>query len=168
MVREGIPSPEIPSLSVRRNVPSSPNLLKTVMIFEAWRSVGWGRLSLVKPNRNVHSSPQQRTFTLTFRKVKLHSVKTLQTFAANVRRFRLARGITQGQLAELIGVTTHTVFHYESAARWPRDEGMDGLAKALGVRPWQLLAGEGEGGAVPPELIDHIAAAARACGLKIS
>lgn len=94
-------------------------------------------------------------------------MKTVEAFAANVRRFRQARGMTQGELAALIGVTTHTVFHYESAARWPRDEGMDGLAKALKVRPWQLLAEEGEGGAIPPEVVEHVAAAARACGLQM-
>jgi transcriptional regulator with XRE-family HTH domain len=89
-------------------------------------------------------------------------------FAANVRRFRLQREMSQTALAEAIDMTLQTVFSYESGAKWPRPETMTMLAAALKVRPWQLVADEGEGGSVPPELVEHVAAAAKACGLKIS
>jgi transcriptional regulator with XRE-family HTH domain len=90
------------------------------------------------------------------------------TFAKNVKRFRAARGLTQAELSSQLGVTLQTVFSYESGAQWPRDEVLDALAKALNVRPWQLIADETEGGTIPPELVEHVAAAAKACGLKVS
>lgn len=88
-------------------------------------------------------------------------------FAKNVKRFRGAKSLTQSELADKLGVTLQTVFSYESGAQWPRADAVAGLCKALGIRPWQLLAEEGEGGLIPPEVVDQAAALARACGLKI-
>lgn len=95
-------------------------------------------------------------------------MNVIPTFAKNVKRFRAVRGFTQAELAKKLGVTLQTVFSYESGAQWPRAEAIGGLCDALKIRPWQLLAEEGEGGTIPPELVDHIAASARACGLKVS
>jgi transcriptional regulator with XRE-family HTH domain len=95
-------------------------------------------------------------------------MKTLQALAANIRRLRLGNTLTQAQLAELVGVNVQSISNYENGQRWPQPDVFDLLGKALGVRPWQLLAGESEGGEIPPELVSHVEAAARACGLKVS
>lgn len=91
----------------------------------------------------------------------------MKAFAANIRRHRTARGLTQEQLADELGLSRQTVFYYESGSRWPQAAVFDQLAVALKVEPWQLLASEGQGGAIPPEVIDQVAALARACGLNI-
>lgn len=91
------------------------------------------------------------------------------TFGANLKRFREAAGLTQSQLGEKLGVTWQTVSNYETGMRWPREpEMVAAMSKVLRVRPWQLLAEEGDGGAVPPDVVDLAAQLARACGLKVN
>ena len=89
-------------------------------------------------------------------------------FAKNLKRIRAERRLTQAALAEQIGLTHVAIYNYEKAAQFPRSEVFDAICKALRVRPWQLLAEEGEGAVLPTELVEHVAAAARACGLKVS
>ena len=50
-----------------------------------------------------------------------------------IRRFRLARGLTQAQVAAAIGATEGAVRHYEKGVRTPGPEQLAGIAKALGV-----------------------------------
>ncbi len=90
------------------------------------------------------------------------------TFCRNLKRFRAARNLTQAGLAEVVGISEQTIWYYESGKHEPKFEMLGALAKALKVRPWELIADESEGGAVPPQLVEHVAAAARACGLKVS
>ena len=89
-------------------------------------------------------------------------------FAKNLKRIRNERQLTQAALAKQIGLTDVAIYNYEKAAQFPRSDVFDALCKALRVRPWQLLAEDGEGATLPTELVEHIAAAARACGLKVS
>lgn len=91
------------------------------------------------------------------------------TFGANLKRCREAASLTQTELGERAGTTWQTISNYETGARWPREpEIVAAFAKILKIRPWQFFAEESEGGAVPPGLVEHVAAAARACGLKVS
>ncbi len=90
------------------------------------------------------------------------------TLGANARRFRLAINLSQAEVADAVGVSQQTIFGYESGQSFPRADTFAALAKVLKVRPWQLVAEENEGGTIPPELVEHVAAAARACGLKVN
>lgn len=85
-----------------------------------------------------------------------------------MKRFRQVRNLSQAALAKNLGMSTQSVWYYESGTHWPKADVLEQIAGALGVRPWQLLAEEGEGGVAPPDLVEHIAAAARAAGLIVS
>lgn len=52
--------------------------------------------------------------------------------AANVLRSRLAAGLTQRQLANLIDVDSQQVSKWERAAHRPSDENLAALSQALG------------------------------------
>lgn len=91
-----------------------------------------------------------------------------QAFAANILRRRTALGLSQAQVAERAELTVQTISNYETGARWPQSpEVLDILAKALGVRPADLITQPGEA-PLPAELLDHLEAAARVAGLKVS
>lgn len=47
------------------------------------------------------------------------------------RAIRLASGLTQGELAEAIGVTRQAVTQWESGARSPRGRHLDAYAEAI-------------------------------------
>jgi transcriptional regulator with XRE-family HTH domain len=87
-----------------------------------------------------------------------------EVFTQNLKRFRDDRGLTQAGLAELLGVSEQTVWYYEAGKHWPKPDMVASIARELRIRPWQLFAAKGEGGAIPPELAEHIGAAARLCG----
>lgn len=51
----------------------------------------------------------------------------------NIRRYRKLRGMTQAQLAEVVGLTEGAVRHYESGIRAVKPELLEAIAAALGV-----------------------------------
>jgi len=57
----------------------------------------------------------------------------MKSFAEKVLDARSALGLTQPQLAELVGVSTRTVISYEKGEKSPRQSTMMKLAKALKV-----------------------------------
>jgi transcriptional regulator with XRE-family HTH domain len=63
----------------------------------------------------------------------------LQRFAANVRRLRAKRNLSQKALAERSGVSVSYVSMLERAQRSPPLETIEKLARALGVPPATLL-----------------------------
>lgn len=65
----------------------------------------------------------------------------LQVFAANVRRERTSRDLTQERLAELSGVDLASVGRIERAERDPGVRTILKLARGLGVPPQVLFAG---------------------------
>lgn len=70
----------------------------------------------------------------------MSSKKTPPTpFAARLYEARLARGLTQVQLAEKIGSTQRAISHYESTTGLPPVSVLIDLAKALGVSSDALL-----------------------------
>jgi transcriptional regulator with XRE-family HTH domain len=64
-----------------------------------------------------------------------------ERFAANLRRQRLANGLSQEQLAAKTGLHPSEVSRLERAVREPRLGTIAKLAHALGVSAAKLLAG---------------------------
>jgi transcriptional regulator with XRE-family HTH domain len=65
----------------------------------------------------------------------------LDRFAANVRRFRAKKKLSQKALADKIGISVSYVSMLERGQRSPPLETIEKLAKALGVPPGTLLGG---------------------------
>ena len=61
---------------------------------------------------------------------------------ATIKKLREAKGITQGQLAEEIGVSSKAVSKWETAKGLPDITLIEPLAKALGVSIMELMSGE--------------------------
>ena len=51
----------------------------------------------------------------------------------NIRRYRKAKGLTQAQLADAVGLTEGAIRHYESGIRAVKPELLEEIAKALEV-----------------------------------
>ena len=64
-----------------------------------------------------------------------------ERFGANLRRQRLAKGLSQEQLAEKTGVHPSEVSRLERAVRDPRLSTILKLARGLGVSAAKLVAG---------------------------
>ena len=64
-----------------------------------------------------------------------------ERFAANLRRQRLAKGLSQEQLAEKTGVHPSEVSRLERAARDPRLSTIVKVARGLGVSAERLVRG---------------------------
>lgn len=62
---------------------------------------------------------------------------------ANVKpplaRLREKKGLTQNDLAELIGVPQNTIARWESGAVIPREKSVEKLAKVLGCKPMDII-----------------------------
>ena len=61
---------------------------------------------------------------------------------ATIKRLREAKGITQSQLAEKIGVGSKAVSKWETAKGLPDITLIEPLSKALGVSVLELMSGE--------------------------
>ncbi len=57
----------------------------------------------------------------------------------NIRRLRIAAGLTQGELAKKVGVCTSTVTQWELGMSSPRMRRVDAIAGALGVAPREIV-----------------------------
>jgi transcriptional regulator with XRE-family HTH domain len=65
----------------------------------------------------------------------------LEAFAANVRRLRKERGLTQERLAEEAGLHLTDIARIETLRRSPGIEVVAKLARGLGVEAGELFAG---------------------------
>jgi transcriptional regulator with XRE-family HTH domain len=65
----------------------------------------------------------------------------LNRFAANVRRLRSRKKMSQKALADKIGISVSYVSMLERGQRSPPLETIEKMAKALGVPPSSLLGG---------------------------
>lgn len=72
--------------------------------------------------------------------------------AVRIREARLARGLSQAELAERVRVSQPTVAHWEQGAHAPRQMAMVRLADALGVTP-DWLTGETRPAATGPGVL---------------
>lgn len=61
-------------------------------------------------------------------------------YALSFKTLRKKRGLTQGNLAERVGVEQPTIQRWESGKQSPSLEDLDRLASALGVHPGELFA----------------------------
>jgi transcriptional regulator with XRE-family HTH domain len=66
----------------------------------------------------------------------------LRGFGARLAYFRLERGLTQPQLASLVGIGESEVSRYENGHHLPRLEGLVRLAIALEVSLDRLVMGD--------------------------
>ena len=62
-----------------------------------------------------------------------------EIFAANLRREREKRGLTQAQLSEKAGVGEQTVFNYENYRHPLNFDIIESICKALGVAPEEMM-----------------------------
>lgn len=63
-------------------------------------------------------------------------------FTSNIKKFRLLNGMTQMQLAVAADLSMGFICDLESGKKWGTLETMAKLAKALHVKPYQLLLPE--------------------------
>jgi transcriptional regulator with XRE-family HTH domain len=63
----------------------------------------------------------------------------LARFAANVRRLRARKGLSQKVLADKVGISVSYVSMLERGQRSPPLETIEKMARALGVPPHSLL-----------------------------
>ena len=73
----------------------------------------------------------------------------------NIRRHRKAKGFTQAQLADAVGLTEGAIRHYESGIRAVKPELLEEIAKALevpklahSIKSWAEKRAELERGAI--------------------
>ncbi len=66
----------------------------------------------------------------------------LTKFAANVRRLRSKKKLSQKALADKVGISVSYVSMLERGQRSPPLETIEKMAKALGVTPAALLGGK--------------------------
>ena len=60
----------------------------------------------------------------------------------NIRKYRKAKGLTQNELAEIIGSSQHRIANYERGIREPRLSTIEAIANALDVTVPELLGYE--------------------------
>lgn len=58
-----------------------------------------------------------------------------------MKRYRILLGITQAQLAERAGISVGYVGEVEMGRKFPSPEKLEGIARALDLRPFRLLMG---------------------------
>lgn len=86
-----------------------------------------------------------------------------QTLASRLAYYRDKRGWTQHDLAAAVGKSASGIRGYEQMTRWPDPEDLEHIARALGIRPVDLLtAPEDKPATSPEEALAILAAAIRA------
>ena len=65
-----------------------------------------------------------------------------EVFSANLKRFRVARGLSQAKLAEKIGSSYHYVGMLETKKKFPSSEMVHKLSSALSIDPTELFMRE--------------------------
>ena len=70
----------------------------------------------------------------------------MNTLGEKLRRLRKAQGLTQGELAEKVGVGINTIVRYETGKNSPKVETLELITKELGAKivviPEKELGGE--------------------------
>jgi transcriptional regulator with XRE-family HTH domain len=70
--------------------------------------------------------------------------KIRDVLAENLKKNRRLRGLTQEQLAEKAGVSSHYVAMVETCKTFPKPEMLERFAKTLGIEPYHLFAVEND------------------------
>lgn len=74
----------------------------------------------------------------------MESAEIKKIFTSNIKKYRTLNGLTQMQLAEDADISVGFLCDLESGKKWGTLETMAKLAKALHVKPYQLLMPEEE------------------------
>lgn len=74
-----------------------------------------------------------RNFTQVIRNIFILKRWIMKTISQKIRELRNEQGLTQGKLAEMVGITSRSIFGYEAGEKIPRPGTVVKLAKALGV-----------------------------------
>ena len=61
-----------------------------------------------------------------------------------ITKLRRMKGYTQGELANIVGVTTRAIQNYENGSRYPKKDILAKIAEALGVEETSLATDEEE------------------------
>ena len=67
---------------------------------------------------------------------------SIEQFTKNLKLLRKARGLTQTQLGEKLGLTKQSIINYEKGLTFPTGKRLNDLITALDVTPEQLLTAE--------------------------
>jgi transcriptional regulator with XRE-family HTH domain len=70
--------------------------------------------------------------------------KIRDALAENLKEKRRLKGLTQEQLAEKAGVSSHYVTMVETRKTFPKPEMLERFAKTLGIEPYQLFIVEND------------------------
>lgn len=91
------------------------------------------------------------------RKTKTASESALASrIGRNIKNARTMRGMTQGELAEVLDLENVTVSRIETGAQLPSIDRLDSIARALGVSLTALLADGDKNNAIAELLVDAI------------
>lgn len=71
--------------------------------------------------------------------VRINNNQKLQIFGKNLRVIRTCKGLSQKELAEMIGRTPYMIFMYENGKTFPRRPILNKLAEILNVSVDELL-----------------------------
>ena len=74
----------------------------------------------------------------------MESIEIKSIFTSNIKKYRNLNGMTQMQLAEAADISVGFLCDLESGKKWGTLETMAKLAKALHIKPYQLLMPEDE------------------------
>lgn len=74
----------------------------------------------------------------------MEPVEIKKIFTSNIKKYRIINGLTQMQLAENADISVGFLCDLESGKKWGTLETMAKLAKALHIKPYQLLMPEEE------------------------
>ncbi len=77
-----------------------------------------------------------------------------RTLAARLKQLRLARDLTRAELAERSGISTPSIWAWETGRTVPRLGSLETLARGLGVAVAELQIGSGGGDGHPPVLTE--------------
>lgn len=72
----------------------------------------------------------------------MESAEIKKIFTSNIKKYRTLNGLTQMQLAEDADISVGFLCDLESGKKWGTLETMAKLAKALHIKPYQLLMSE--------------------------
>ena len=67
---------------------------------------------------------------------------SIEQFTKNLKLLRKAKGLTQTQLGEKLGLTKQSIINYEKGLTFPTGKRLNDLINALDITPEQLLTAE--------------------------
>lgn len=71
--------------------------------------------------------------------------KTSEIFRKKLKGARKSQGLTQSEMAERVGMSVRTYQKYEQGETQPTPEILDSFARALNLRPWELVTPDNSG-----------------------